>query len=92
MIYFSQNIISIDSKHARICWIVENHTKDIISEAVAFSDLYSHRFGSIGIDSIKTITFEIPLSKTCLLGTAVMNYSANNEVRMVESNILKYIN
>ena len=91
MITFNQNLISIDENKARICWIVENNTENIISEATAFSDLFSFHFGSIGIGSIKTITFEVPLSKTGLLDRAVMNYSHDDETYVVESNILANI-
>ena len=88
MISFTQNIISIDNDNARICWIVENNTDNVVSEAVAFSDLFSYRFGSLGIGSIKTVTFDVPISKAGLLDKAVMNYFDGGETHVVESNIL----
>ena len=88
MISFTQNLISIDKDNARICWIVENHTENVVTEAVAFSDLFSFRFGSLGIGSIKTVTFDVPVSKAGLLDRAVMNYFGGGQTHVVESNIL----
>ena len=91
MISFTQNLISIDETKADICWIVENHSPNVIRDVNAYSDIFSHSFGDIGIDSIKSITFTIPLSKTCNLGEAVMNYLDDEDTCIVKSNILTSI-
>ena len=89
MISFTQNIISIDENHANICWIVENHSRNVIKDAVAYSNLFCHNFGEIGIDSVKSISFTIPLSKTSLLNEAFMNYSLGFESGMIKSESLR---
>ena len=89
MISFTQNLISLDENQASICWIVENHTDYVIKKAVAHSNIYSHNFGEIGVESIKSISFTIPLSKASLLGNAFMNYFHDDEACMVKSNILR---
>lgn len=91
MISFTQKLISLTENEANICWIVENHTKHCIQDAVAYSNLFSHSFGVIGIDSIKSITFKVPLSKTPLLSGAFMNYLIDDESMVLESNILRNI-
>lgn len=89
MISFTQKLISITEKEVNICWIVENHTKHNIRQAVAYSNIFSHSFGVIGIDSIKSITFNVPLSKTSLLDGAFMNYLIGDESKILKSNILR---
>ena len=92
MITFKQNLISIDDTKADICWIVENHSPNIIRNVNARSDIFSHNFGDLGIDSIKSITFTVPLSKTGLLGPAVMNYVEDDDACIITSNILTSLN
>ena len=88
MISFTQNLISIDDTKADICWIVENHSSKVIRDVNAYSDIYSYSFGDIGIDSIKSITFTIPVSKTGLLGHAFLNYLEDDNACILKSNIL----
>ncbi len=92
MISFTQNLISIDEANAKICWIVENHSSNVIRDVNAYSDIYSYSFGDIGIDSIKSITFTIPLSKAGLIGKAIMNYIQDDDTCIVKSNILTSMN
>lgn len=92
MISFTQNLISIDDTKADICWIVENHSPVVIRDVNAYSNIFSYSFGDLGIDSIKTVTFTIPLSKTWLLGRAVMNYLQEDDTCIIKSNILTNIN
>ena len=89
MISFTQNLISLEKDHANICWIVENHSGEVISDAVAYSNLFCHDFGQIGVESIKTVSFALPLSKTSLLDGAFMNYLQNGESKILKSNILR---
>ncbi len=89
MISFTQNLISLNEHEANICWIVENHTEYNIRQAVAYSNLFSHDFGEIGMGSIKTVSFKVPLSKASLLSRAFMNYLLNEESRILKSNILR---
>lgn len=89
MISFTQNLLSIDKNQVNICWIVENHSKDVVKKAVAYSNLFSHDFGDIGLESIKSISFSIPLSKTYLLDGAFMNFFCEDESCTVKSNILR---
>lgn len=92
MISFTQNLISIDKTKANICWIVENHSPNVIKDVNAYSDIFSYSFGDIGIESIKSITFTIPLSKTGLIGNAIMNYIQDDDTCIVKSNILTSMN
>lgn len=89
MISFTQNLISIRKNHADICWIVENKSEHNIEDAVAYSNLFSHNFGKMGIGSIKSITFKVPLEKTSLLDGAFINYLSDNEAVMLKSNNLR---
>lgn len=89
MISFTQNLISINSREAKICWIVENHTENTIRNADAFSSIFSHNFGDLGTDSIKSISFRVPIAKCYLLGSAFLNYTADGETYEIKSNILR---
>ena len=53
--------------------------------------MFSYNFGDIGIDSIKSISFTVPLFKTSLLDRAILNYLKDDESYLIKSNILKNI-
>lgn len=89
MISFTQNLISIDKNEVNICWIVENQSEHNIHDAVAYSNLFSHNFGVIGLNSIKSISFKVPISKMSLLNGAFMNYLIDDESKILKSNILR---
>ena len=89
MISFTQNLISVNGREAKICWIVENHTKNTIRNVDAFSGIFSHNFGILGADAIKTVSFTIPIARSYLLGEAFLNFSEGGEIRELKSNILR---
>ena len=85
MITFTQKILSLKNDEINVCWIVENNSKNIINDAVAYSRLFCHNFGTLGLGSIKSISFTVPISKFSLLESAFMNYSQDNEAKMIQS-------
>lgn len=85
MIKFTQNILSLENNEINVCWIVENRSQNVINDAVAYSRLFSHNFGSLGLGTIKSISFTVPISKFGLLDSAFMNYSQNSEAKVIES-------
>ena len=89
MISFTQNLISVNSREANICWIVENHTKNTIRNADAFSNIFSHNFGDLGIDSIKSVSFTVPFAKISMLDSAFLNFTEGGETHEIQSNILR---
>ncbi len=85
MITFTQNILSLENNEIKVCWIVENNSENVVNDAVAYSKLFSHNFGSLGLGAIKSISFTVPISKFSLLDSAFMNYCQNDEACVIQS-------